>query len=297
MNSKKAFHVFKKTFRWLIYIVVGLLVILLIFVEGFDRYISTEKGTRWLFNDIPYKETLKINFTQSGVRYLTIGDTTKTPLVLIHGAPGSAFDWKAFSKRKRIYDKYRLIIVERPGYGGTKPRSVEKSIKVQAERIIEVLEQEVDSAVVLGHSYGGPVAIAMAALKPSKIIEVIGVSGQYDPDNEVTMKISYFIKYKIFKYLLPRWIWVSNEEKLSHPAAQRQILPLYNQVNVPTILVHGTADALVPYENSTFLMKFLANKGQLVTWEGYDHPVHMTATDALVDFVLDYSKIPPPLKQ
>lgn len=42
----------------------------------------------------------------------------------------------------------------------------------------------------------------------------------------------------------------------------------------PTIIVHGTEDALVPYENSTFIIKKLKDKGvknKLITLEGEGH--------------------------
>ena len=131
----------KLLFRWLIYGLLTLLVLLLLGIELFDRYVSSEKGTLWLYEGTPLVPEIK--FTPSGIRYLSMGDPDKQALLLVHGAPGSCMDWKGFSKYQELYAKYRLLIVERPGYGGTKPRGAEKSIKVQAERILEVLEPEI----------------------------------------------------------------------------------------------------------------------------------------------------------
>ena len=141
----------------------------------------------------------------------------------------------------------------------------------------------------------GPIAVVMAALKPDLINKVIGVAGQYDPDNEVVFTVSYFINFKIFKYLLPRFLWVSNVEKLSHPDALRDLLPLYKQINgVPVVLIHGNADTLVPYENSVFLMSFLQGDKELITLQGYEHPLQMMEPDYLVDFALGKVKTLPP---
>lgn len=275
-----------KGLKWLLFIALGLFVLLLLFVETFDRYIATDTGARWYYKDVPNHEAIEIKRTPSGVRYLSLGDPSKQALVLIHGAPGSIMDFKGFCKYEALQDKYRLIVVERPGYGGTKPRRVESSIKIQAERIAEILDEESQPAIIFGHSYGGPIAVIMGAIKPDKIEKVIGVSGQYDPDNEITMQISYYIKYGIFKYLLPRVAWSSNVEKLSHPDGQREILPMYPKVTVPTILIHGDADTLVPYENSTFLMDYLSN-AELITLKGKNHPIHMSERDYLVNFLLN----------
>ena len=249
----------------------------------------------WLYREInPAQQEL--NYTSSGIRYLSIGDASKQPLVLIHGAPGGVFDWRAMARNEKLYEKYRLIIVERPGYGGTKPRGAEPSIITQAERILEVLENDTIPAIVMGHSYGAPIAVAMGALQAEKIQKIIGVSGQYDPNNEITYGISYFIRFKIFKYLLPRLIWVANEEKLSHPEALEESIPLFSNVKVPVTLIHGDADSIVPYENSTFLQKMLNTSANLITLKGFDHPLQMETPNYLADFVLD-EKTPLPKKK
>ncbi|MBX2872288.1 MAG: alpha/beta hydrolase [Saprospiraceae bacterium] len=285
------FPITKRIFRWILYIALALVAILFIVIESFDRYVSSEKGTRWWYKDIPRKDWT-INYTPSGLRYLEIGDPDKQPLLLIHGAPGSVMDWSAVAKRERIYEKYRLLVVDRPGYGGTKPRGAEKDLRVHADKILEVLEGETQKAVIMGHSYGGPIAVIMGALQPEKIAKIVGVSGQYDPDNEVTFRISYFLNFKIFRFLLPRMLWVSNVEKLSHPDALREILPLYPKISVPVVLIHGDADTLVPYNNSPFLMELMDTDKELVTIADGDHPLQMQAPDMLVDFVLNTEQAP-----
>lgn len=280
-----------KVLKWTFYILIFLGIILFLFIEFFYRYLSSERGAFWLYDKTPRPVTL--HYTESGIRYLSIGDMDKQPLLLIHGAPGGLFDWSMLSRRESIYDQYRLLVPERPGYGGTKPKGPEPSIKKQAERLLEVLNGETQKAVVMGHSYGAPIAVVMGALQSEKIKKVIGVSGQYDPDNEITFKISYLFRAKFFKYLMPRILWVSNVEKLTHPQAQREVVPLYSQVEVPVLLIHGDADSLVPYENSPYLMQFLGDRGQMITLPGYDHPLQMQMPDYLADVVMGEVEGPP----
>ena len=267
---KKLLKITGKILRWAFYVALGLIVLLLVAMESFDRYFATEKGSKWLYRNTPRE--VSVMYTESGLRYLSIGDPEKQALLLIYGAPGSIFDWQPFSKRERLYDQYRLLIVDRPGYGGTKPRGTEKSIDKAARKILEVLESETQAAVVMGHSYGGPIAVVMGALQPEKIEKVIGVAGQYDPDNEIVMGISPYLNFRIFKYILPRLLWVSNVEKLTHPESLRALIPWYEKVKIPVILIHGDADTLVPYENSPYLMQFLDPETRLITLPGYDHP-------------------------
>lgn len=285
MNIRSVLRWSKKIVKWLFIVFFALVCLLLIAIEAFDRYVSSESGAHWLYSEIP-GFTPSVHYTTSGIRYLKLGDPEKPPLLLIHGAPGSIMDWTAFAKNAEIFDHFQLLIPDRPGYGGTKPRGPEPSITIQAKRLLEVLENEEEEAVVLGHSYGGPIAIVMAAINPEKVRCVIGAAGQYDPDNEVTFNISYWINFKLFKYLLPRMLWVSNVEKLTHPDALRAILPLYSEVKKPVYLLHGDIDTLVPYGNSTFLMKYLGEEGQLITLDGIEHPFHMQEPKMLVDYVI-----------
>ncbi len=280
----KALRFILKILKWAILFIILILALLLGLIEGFDRYLSSEKGALWLYKKVPHANK-HIRFTSSGVRYFEIGDPDKPALLLIHGAPGSLFDWRGMAMQEELYDHYRLLIPERPGYGATRPRGPEPSIIKQAERLLEVITTETKPVAIMGHSYGSPIAVTMGALLPEKIAKIYGVSGQYDPDNEITFHISHFINFKLFKYLLPRFIWVANVEKLKHPNALRSIMPLYKEIKVPIVLIHGDADSLVPYENSPFLLKRLNGQAEMITLEGKDHPIHVQEVGAMVDFV------------
>lgn len=282
---KKVLLKILKFTKWFGIILLSLLILLMIELEIFDRYLATEKGAFWLFDKVK-AQPQAVKFTPSGVRYMEIGDPAKPALLLIHGAPGSLFDWKGVAEKKAIYEKYRLLIIERPGYGGTRPRKAEPSIKIQAERIAEILDTEKQPAMVMGHSYGGPIAVILGAIKPAKIKKIIGVAGQYDPDNEKTFQISHFINFKLFRFLLPKLIWASNVEKLTHPDGLREIMSYYKEVKPPVMLIHGDKDTLVPYENSPFVQKLLPEGTQMITFPNGDHPLHMQESQYLVDFVL-----------
>ncbi len=272
-------------FKWLLIVVFSLVAVLFLSMELLDYYLSSEQGTRWLYKSVP-RPINEIKFTESGVRYLTIGDTQKQPLLLLHGAPGGAYDWLGLAKQEKIYEKYYLVILERPGYFGTKPRKAERSIKVQTDRAIEVLNKLPQKAVVMGHSYGGPIAVLMGAYAPEKIEKVIGLSGQYDPSNEIYQSISKYVHFKLFSFLIPRYIWSANVEKMTHAKALEEIVPLYEEVDVPVILIHGDKDTLVKYENSPYLMEKLNGiQKEMITLEGKDHPIHMQEAGYLADFL------------
>jgi len=274
----------RKILRVLLLLALGLAVLGLLGLEGLDRYLSTDRGARWIYRKTP--EPIAVHYTDSGLRYIEIGDPEKPALMLLHGSPGSIMDWRGFARDPAVYDQYRLLIPERPGYGGSKPRKAEPSVREQARRCLEVLSGEGVPTVVAGYSYGAPVGLAMAGMAPDKVARFVGVAGQYNPDEEMTLPISYMIRFGIFRYMLPRWLWVSNVEKLGHPAALREAMPLFDQANVPIDLIHGLPDAIVPYGNSPWLEKRLGERVRVHSVAQVGHEMPFSSMDTIVQFVL-----------
>lgn len=220
-------------------------------MEGFDRWLSSERGARWLYRKAA--GPVHIHRSDDGLRWLEIGASDKAPVVLLHGSPGGLFDWKALVEDSALVARYRLIVPERPGYGATKPRGPEPSIMQQAERILAALSGEPMPITVLGYSYGAPVGLAMAGQAPERVERFVGLAGQFDPENEMILQISPYLRFGLFRWLMPRWLWVSNEEKMEHQKALRAALPLFEAARCPIWLIHGTADAIVPTANSPWL--------------------------------------------
>lgn len=115
-------------------------------------------------------------------RLLTVGDLTihavvqgeGPDLVLIHGASGSTRDF-TFAFAGRMADRYRVIVVDRPGFGWSTalPRA-QGSIFDQAAVLQAATAQlGADKPIVLGHSYGGAVALAWATTRPDNIAALV----------------------------------------------------------------------------------------------------------------------------
>ena len=103
------------------------------------------------------------------------------PVLLVHGQPGLGSDWDAVADR--LAD-HRLLIVDRPGFGRSGDETL--SIEGNAEVLGELLtERDSAPATVVGHSYGGGVAILMAVRHPELVsgLVLVGSVGRADSLN------------------------------------------------------------------------------------------------------------------
>jgi len=85
------------------------------------------------------------------------------PVVLIHGNPGSHHDY-TLSLFERLAQRYHVLAFDRPGHGHSeRPDSIETTVEVQAAMIREALwKLSIDKPLLVGHSWGGSVALAAA---------------------------------------------------------------------------------------------------------------------------------------
>jgi pimeloyl-ACP methyl ester carboxylesterase len=89
------------------------------------------------------------------------------PVCLIHGASGNLNDM-TFRLAPALADRYEVIAVDRPGHGRSGlPAGGGVSINLQAELIRGALARlGIQRPLVVGHSYGGSVALAWAVDAP-----------------------------------------------------------------------------------------------------------------------------------
>ncbi len=83
--------------------------------------------------------------------------------VLVHG--GGAGGTAAFAQQEPLSDTYELVLPDRPGSGRTPPDGPQDALRDGA-LVAELLG---DGAHLVGHSYGGVVAMVAAALRPAQV--------------------------------------------------------------------------------------------------------------------------------
>jgi len=103
-------------------------------------------------------------------------------VVLLHGASGNLRDF-TFSLTDRLKDRYRIIAFDRPGLGYSEALTAAgDSPQLQARHLAKVLDSKgISKAVVVGHSFGGSVAMAWALERPDQVAAVVTLGGAVMP--------------------------------------------------------------------------------------------------------------------
>ncbi|WP_293572755.1 alpha/beta fold hydrolase [Phaeobacter sp.] len=109
-------------------------------------------------------------------------DDPAPDLVLIHGASGHIRDM-TFRLAPALRDRYRVIIVDRPGLGySDAANSNGASLSEQAALIRAATTQiGAQKPIVLGQSYGSGVALAWALDAPGSLAALVTVAGVSHP--------------------------------------------------------------------------------------------------------------------
>ena len=91
-------------------------------------------------------------------------------LVLLHGQPGSPADWQLVTGR--LPAQLHAVAADRPGYGSS--RLPAGGFAANARAVLDDLDSRgVTRAVLVGHSYGGGVALSAASAAPGRVAAVV----------------------------------------------------------------------------------------------------------------------------
>ncbi len=182
-------------------------------------------------------------------------------LVFIHGSPGGAGAWA--SQFKAPFPEANLYAYDRPGFGLSKPVGDQPHLQGQVDALMALLARATTNRVLLvGHSYGSPIALLAALEHPDQIGGVLLIGGDVDPAQEKPWFVQYVFGWRATSWLLPRALRQCNREMLSARADLRQMQTLFVRLAVPVVMLHGDRDPLVPVENVAWMEQQLRALGK-----------------------------------
>jgi pimeloyl-ACP methyl ester carboxylesterase len=248
-----------------------------------------------------------------GYRLNVLDEGRGVPVVLVHGIPGSAYDWTPLPQ-VLLGSGFRVIRYDRAGYGHSDPRpaSSDGRIDDNAADLQQLLEKlSLPPAVIVGWSYGGGVALQAARIAPERIrgvVLVASIGPSTPPAARIPEAVQWPRRWAVrsgfparaairvfgrtaFSGSPPDW-WA--EHTLSVLAAPHAVHAWTREaramnpgrldperVTVPVKVLQGTADRVLPLAGARDLHRRMSDS-ELVEVTGGSHMLPNTHAEAIV---------------
>jgi len=229
------------------------------------------------------------------IHYVQVGDPAKPLVVLVHGSPGSATAYLSFLADTQLTRFAQVIAVDRPGNGYSDFGRSEPSLQAQAAALRPVLERHRASrAILLGHSYAGPVIVRAAIDHPDLVDGIFILAGSVDPGLEPREWWRKHIDKPWARWLLPTSMVVANQEIIPLYDELNAMLPLWEKITCPVTVVQGTNDTLVPAGNADFAKRMAINSKRvdIRMVEGGSHFILWTRRDYITEVLREMASLP-----
>ncbi len=248
-------------------------------------------------------------------------------LVLIHGSSGNTRDM-TFSLAPALAKTFRVIVIDRPGLGYTERiNRTGASIGQQAGLFSAAASQlGAERPIVLGHSYGGAVALAWAVDYPDRLSGLVALSAASHPWDTGLSTYYKVLSHPILGRLaIPLITAFVPDERVAREVAQvfapdpipagyldhfgpgltlrraslranalqrsgllgeiEALAPRYGEIDVPTEILHGTADTTVGLSIHSEPLARAIPGARLTRLEGAGHMIQHSEEDAVISAV------------
>jgi len=222
----------------------------------------------------------------------------KRPLVILHGWNLSAAKFIPLSRELKKLG-YRIYVPDLPGFG--KNQKVEKPLNLSDYAIFVeayLKKHKISKAVIIGHSFGGRIALKMAAAKNGNLVALVltGTPG-FLPLPKI--KVLFFMLLakigglffslpiinrldRIMRKILYRTAGASdfyhtkeNMRQTFKNIVREELSPYLKKINTPTLLLWGRDDGVVPL-SVAFRMSKTISRAQLQIINEAKHGVPWT---------------------
>ncbi|NVZ50503.1 alpha/beta hydrolase [Pseudomonas sp. B6002] len=159
----------------------------------------------WMTRRIEAAVAINGRFVEvDGERFHYVEEGKGPPLVMIHGLMGSSRNL-TYALSGQLREHFRVITLDRPGSGySTRHASTAADLPAQARQIAAFIKTlDLDKPLVLGHSLGGAISLALALDHPHAVSGLILVAPLTHPQRMLPL---VFLSLAIRPAWLRRWM-------------------------------------------------------------------------------------------
>ncbi|MFQ5700167.1 MAG: alpha/beta fold hydrolase [Myxococcota bacterium] len=251
-------------------------------------------------------------------------------VVLVHGLPGSAYDWAPLMDQL-VRRGLRVVAYDRKGYGYSDLRAPGEasSYQANARELLELLEAlDLRHVTVVGWSYGGGTAMVAASRDASRMAGVVllASAGPLYRAEEPSLAMRVLLSGAVRGWVrrvppvaralvtqvsvtafsgppMPDW-WVPQTlANLSRPGVsrtqRREERELRSEalhpeaIGVPVLVIHGTRDRFVSFAQAEDLLRRCGPHAEMLRVEGGSHMIAITHSQLVAERIEAFSAAHP----
>lgn len=211
---------------------------------------------------------------------------TRRLLVFVHGTPGSLRAFRTYLQDPLLREQFHMISVTRVGWtSGTETKEPSLEAQARALQPILAMDRSGRGAILMGHSYGGPV-IARAAMDYTGLVGgLVFVATTADPELSGARWYNY-LSFWWPEFVLGDRLMGANDEIMAVQSQLEEMLPRWQNLTMPALIVQGDEDTLVDPANADFLHEQLINS-RLLPRPGGDHFILWGDMPIIRDAIID----------
>ena len=214
------------------------------------------------------------------------------PVVYLH--PAGGVRWTRV--QDALAGSFKLLVPVMPGFDGTPAHAPVKSMRALAALAAEFIDKAVGAPCdLIGCSFGGYLATWLAAERPDLVDHLVlecpagfrpkGHGGR-PPDPEELKKLLFLHPEKLPPETKTPDIEAANRRMLAHygysPETDEELLARLPSIDKLTLILHGTADRMIPKESVQLLKSRLPHAYLVYVWDAahaieVDQPERMLA--------------------
>jgi pimeloyl-ACP methyl ester carboxylesterase len=234
----------------------------------------------------------------------------RTPLLFLHGWGSSSDSW--VSVQSMLADKgYQVVVPDLPGFGKTPAPGEVWGVEEYARFVYDFAEAiDLEKFVLVGHSFGGQIAIQFATVYPEKIDKLVlvaaaGVRRTPGVFKKLVATVAKIVSFTL--YLVPfedlrsniksaAYMFIRRRDYVRTQGIMRDVFKKvitqdltvkFSKITMPTLVIWGDKDELTPVQDAYLMQECISNV-QLKIIEGGKHALNFQMPEKLGTIIVSF---------
>lgn len=232
------------------------------------------------------------------INYEFYDNNSNINLIFLHGW-GQNIDMM-MPIAKPFIKRHNVLLIDLPGFGKSEEPKEVWEIYDYSDMLNHIIKElKIKNPVIIGHSFGGKIALAYSTKYETDKLVLLASPYRKKIQKE-SLKLKTLKKLKkvpglnklenIAKKYIGSTDYKNASEKMRNILVKHVNLDLTDEldkVKCPTLLIWGTEDAAVDYEDALYLENKISNCG-LVTYEGCTHYAYLERANQTINVLRSF---------